>query len=86
MLPVSLLPDLAIRFFLSEETNFQMSITPLNFESALIQVRFRFGQMSAEMLKEAGSRLEFKSYVGLHHGVNTAEITDMVQYIASVLL
>ena len=50
-----------------------------------MQVRFRFGQMSAEMLKEAGAKLEFKSYVGLHHGVNTAEITDVVAYIASVL-
>jgi len=50
-----------------------------------IQVRFRFGQMSAEMLKEAGAKLEFKAYVGLHHGVNTAEITDMVNFTASVL-
>lgn len=51
----------------------------------LTQVRFRFGQMSADMLKEAGAKLEFKSYVGLHHGVNTAEITDVVAFIASVL-
>jgi hypothetical protein len=41
--------------------------------------------MSAEMLKEAGARLDFKSYVGLHHGVNTAEITDLVNYIESIL-
>lgn len=37
------------------------------------------------MLKEAGAQLEFKSYVGLHHGINTAEITDMTNFIASVL-
>ena len=48
-------------------------------------MRFRFGQMSAEMLREAGAKLEFKSYVGLHHGVNTAEITDMVNFIATAL-
>ncbi len=62
-----------------------IDITCLNYECALSQVRFRFGQMSAEMLKEAGAKLDFKSYVGLHHGVNTAEITDVVEYIASVL-
>ena len=59
--------------------------TCLTPEGPFMQVRFRFGQMSAEMLKEAGAKLEFKSYVGLHHGVNTAEITDVVAYIASVL-
>ena len=50
-----------------------------------LQVHFRFGQMSAEMLKEAGAQLSFKSHVGLHHGINTAEITDVTNFIASVL-
>ena len=41
--------------------------------------------MSAEMLKEAGTQLSFKSYVGLHHGINTAEITDVTNFISSIL-
>ena len=51
----------------------------------MLQVHFRFGQMSAEMLKEAGAQLQFESYVGLHHGINTAEITDVTNFISSVL-
>ena len=37
------------------------------------------------MLKEAGAQLNFKSYVGLHHGINTAEITDVTNFMSSVL-
>ncbi len=62
-----------------------LPIMPLSCDRTLTQVHFRFGQMSAEMLQEAGAQLEFKSYVGLHHGINTAEITDTVEFIASVL-
>ena len=71
-------------FPLSGQTSL-FCLTPLSCECALTQVHFRFGQLSAEMLQEAGAILEFKSYVGLHHGINTAEITDTVNFIASVL-
>ena len=47
---------------------------------ALMQVKYKFGQMSYEALKEAGADIEMKTYVGLHHSINPTELLDMVTF------
>ena len=50
-----------------------------------LQVQYRFGQMSYEALKQAGANVEMKTYVGLRHGINPAELADMVAFVAERL-
>jgi predicted esterase len=36
--------------------------------------------MSYELLQKAGAHVEFKTYMGLRHSVNPAELSDMVDF------
>jgi len=48
-------------------------------------VKYEWGLMSANLMKEWGFRVEFHSYVGLEHSADPKEIDDLEQYIASRL-
>ena len=50
-----------------------------------MQVKYKFGQMSYDALKQAGADIELKTYVGLHHGINPTELADMVTFAAECL-
>ena len=48
-------------------------------------MQYSFGQMSYELLHKAGANVEFKTYMGLRHSVNPAELYDMADFAAARL-
>lgn len=49
-------------------------------------VKYRFGVQSFEILKEAGSNVQMKTYKGLHHSINPTELSDMVDFLTQALM
>ena len=49
-------------------------------------VKYRFGVQSFNILKEAGSNVQMKTYKGLHHSINPTELSDMVEFLTQTLM
>lgn len=48
-------------------------------------VQYKFGQMSAEGLRDLGYEVEFKTYPGMPHSADEEEIAEVAKYLDSVI-
>lgn len=51
----------------------------------MVQVLYKFGHESFLLLKAAGAQIELKTYAGLGHSINPSELSDMTEYLRSIL-